>query len=135
MKEFTIECRQIVSDGTTNNSTPGLSAIANWLDFCDLAYDDDATEKLHFVQTLERHQPDIVELAASLIEDGQVQPIQVRRLSGAGKNRTFSIVAGRRRFLAVLYNACRIAAPIARIRAVEAGEEVSMTLKVSIPHS
>lgn len=110
-----IECRLIVGEVEGHkDSTPGLTAAGlDWLDVCDLAHSDDAANRAEFVKIIDRHEPGIVPLAADMVKNGQMTPIIVRK----GLKKTFVLVAGRKRLLATLYNACRIAAPVARIMA------------------
>jgi ParB/RepB/Spo0J family partition protein len=78
-------------DGSTN---PSL-----W----QLATSKDLADRHQYVELIDKFDPSIKELAASIIVNGLVEPVVLR----GNRGETFSIVAGARRCLAVAYNYCR----------------------------
>ncbi len=118
MKRDTIECRLIISHTASDKELFGGSEPKiNWFELCDKAYGS-IVDKTEFVRLVEKYEPTIPELGASIIEHGQMLPVEVR-VTKVGKSKAYHLVSGRRRLLAILYNACRVNVPVPRIRAVE----------------
>lgn len=65
-----------------------------------LALSDDAQKKAQLVALIEKHEPEIKELADNMATTGQLEPIRVRPAEEKG---TFDLVFGARRTLARLY--------------------------------
>lgn len=71
-----------------------------------LATSEDAAQRAQYVDLIDRlelQEDGIKDLAAKILANGQLQPVEVRE-SGSGK---YTIVFGVRRCLAIAYNACR----------------------------
>lgn len=72
-----------------------------------LAVSDDASERAMFVQLMQDFDPEIVSLAATILAQGLLEPVEVCE-GGSGK---FRLVFGCRRCLAILYNWCLLGKP------------------------
>lgn len=114
-----IECRLIVQPpegGGIVDRFPGLTeAGMDWFELCGEAADEDVGKRAMFVRAVETYQPDIVELAANIVQHGQLTPVAVRKANLGKGLKGYKLLAGRRRLMAAHYNACKIGAKVARI--------------------
>jgi len=72
-----------------------------------LAVSDDAAERAAYVKLIQDFDPEIVSLAATILSQGLLEPVEV--CEGGGKK--FRLVFGARRCLAILFNWCLLGKP------------------------
>src|SRR5262245_56852056 len=86
MKSKLIECRAIisVSDEEADSPAPRLEKAGwGWFDFLDHASSDDIDNRAKYAKEIEKYEPGIVDLAASIMQKGQSDPIHVRKIGKA----------------------------------------------------
>ena len=76
-----------------------------------LATSDNAEERAEYVRLLQEHDPDLVAMAATMLTQGQLQPVEVREGGSTTGNHKYTLVFGCRRCLAILYNWCTLGKP------------------------
>jgi ParB/RepB/Spo0J family partition protein len=112
-KLYEIPIRSI--KGNTNPRQPLSDALhkLGWTVFdgdkqlWTLATSDDLEQRAEFVKLVQEHDPDIAAMAATILAQGLLEPVEVRE-SGT---KTYTLVFGCRRCLATLYNWCVLGKP------------------------
>jgi ParB/RepB/Spo0J family partition protein len=110
---YDINVRSI--NGNTNPRNPLSSSLQDQGWDCmqgdkriwDLAVSDDASERAKFVQLIQDFDPEIASLAATILSQGLLEPVEVCE-GGTGR---FRLVFGARRCLAALFNWCLLGKP------------------------
>lgn len=72
-----------------------------------LAVSDDAGERATYVKLIQDFDPEIVSLAATILSQGLLEPVEVSE----GGSKKFRLVFGARRCLAILFNWCLLGKP------------------------
>lgn len=102
-------------NGNTNPRNPlslslqsqGWDCMTGGKQVWPLAVSDKADERAKFVQLMQDFDPEIVSLAATILSQGLLSPVEVCE-GGSGK---FRLVFGARRCLAILFNWCLLGKP------------------------
>jgi len=110
---YDIQVRAI--SGNTNPRNPlsaslqdqGWDCMSGEKKLWELAVSDHADERAKYVQLIQDFDPEIASLAATILSQGLLEPVEVCE-GGTGK---FRLVFGARRCLAVLFNWCLLGKP------------------------
>lgn len=110
---YDVEIRLIT--GNTNPRNPlsaslqsqGWDCMAGDKPIWTLATSDDAAERAAYVKLIQDFDPELVSLAATILSQGLLEPVEVCE-GGGGK---FRLVFGARRCLAILFNWCLLGKP------------------------
>ena len=116
-KVYSIPIRSITSNTNPRQALHPSLDSQGWTVFTGdktlwpLATSDDPEERAQFVSLIKDFDPDIVAMAATMLTQGQLQPVEVRE-GGATKGAVpFTLVFGCRRCLAILFNWCLLGKP------------------------
>jgi ParB/RepB/Spo0J family partition protein len=149
-KMYDIDVRHITSSLNDNHRYPGTKAMMEagyglfeslpthpeFKPLWNLATSDDLAERAEFLRVMNLYEgtnpaePTIIDLATSMHSscEGQIHPISVRNNGKKGTRQTFTVVAGHRRMLAVLWRWCSgmVKSPIIEAKFVK-GNSLSLT--------
>lgn len=112
-KLWSIPIRQINANTNPRNplsaslQSQGWDCMTGEKQIWKLAVSDDAAERAQYVKLIQDFDPEIASLAATILSQGLLEPIEVRE-GGTG---TFTLVFGARRCLATLFNWCLLGKP------------------------
>lgn len=112
---YEIPLRRINSNTNPRNPLSDSLQAMGWEVMCGpvekqvwpKAVSEDAGQRAEYVHLVQEHDPELASLAATILSQGLLEPIEVRE-GGTG---TFTLVFGMRRCLATLYNWCLLGKP------------------------
>lgn len=120
-KAYLIPVRRIVANTNPRNPLSqklqelgyGVFASAEGVPtLWSLATSDNPEDRQRYVQLIEEQDPELAQIANTLLSVGQLEPVEVRANGKrANGDNTYTLVFGCRRCLAVLYNWCVLGKP------------------------
>jgi ParB/RepB/Spo0J family partition protein len=116
-KVYVIPIRSITSNTNPRQALSASLDSQGWTVFVGdkalwpLAVSNNHEDRAKFVQLIADFDPEIVAMAATMLSQGQLQPVEVREGGSTKGDPKYTLVYGCRRCLSILYNWCSTGKP------------------------